>query len=261
LTIIIIFIFSLFFIFLAVFKPVEFRELSQEDNIIEWGSVILLFGSSIVFIMTWIKKGVSIYIFKNFNWICLFISFVFFVVAMEEISWFQRIIKVETPEMFKANLQNEMNFHNFNTNYSENIYFFGSFMFLVILPYLVFLFPNILTNKQLKFYVPRPFIGVLGTIPCAFNFDRWDALITQFTLFSCIIILWSFRTYLLDQKERNKITIFLIFLILIQIVFLGNRENYLGLYDLKEYKEFLIPFCFFIYSLDKFNLMKKNEFK
>ena len=75
LTIIIILILSLLFMFLAVFKPIEFRELSQEDNIIEWGSVILLFGSSIVFIMTWIKKGVSIYIFKNLIYYYMIINY------------------------------------------------------------------------------------------------------------------------------------------------------------------------------------------
>ena len=241
------------------FGPYSFHELSQEDNIIEWGSALFLFGASIVFLITWRKKHTDFYSFKHFKWLCVLLSVVFFVVAMEEVSWFQRVIEFDTPKAFDSNLQHEANFHNFNTNYSENLYYFGAFIFLVLLPYLHLLFPNFITNKYLKFYIPRPLIAVLGVIPCAYNFDRWDALITQFTFFSCILILWSLSQFFSDKKEKKIISLFLILLIFIQIVFLSNNGNYIGIYDVKEYKEFLIPLCFFIYSLDKLKLMSKNE--
>lgn len=60
----------------------------------------------------------------------------FFVIAMEEISWFQRVLDLETAEFF-ANLndQGEANFHNVYTHESEDIYYLGGFLLLVMLPY------------------------------------------------------------------------------------------------------------------------------
>lgn len=250
-------LFAVFFVLLSVFSPIAFNTLSKEDNLIEWGSALLLFACSFVFLMTWIKERNLSYAFKHFKWLCLVFSLVFFVIAMEEISWFQRIIEFDTPATFNDNLQQEANLHNFNTNYSENIYYFGAFIFLVVLPYFEFLFPNIISNKHLKRFIPRPYMALLGVVPCVFNYDRWDALITQLTFFSCLMILLSFRYFLNSKNQKTTIWSFIILLIVIQIVFLVNGDSYLVIYDVKEYKEFLIPLCFFIYSIDRFGLLKK----
>lgn len=63
-------------------------------------------------------------------------SLVFFVIAMEEISWFQRVLEIETPEFFmERNVQNETNLHNMYTHTSEHVYYLGAFLLLVLLPY------------------------------------------------------------------------------------------------------------------------------
>ena len=69
------------------------------------------------------------------------LSFVFFVMAMEEVSWFQRVLEIDTPKAFDNNMQKEMNLHNFATNAVENVYYMGAFIFLVILPFLRSMFP------------------------------------------------------------------------------------------------------------------------
>ena len=59
--------------------------------------------------------------FKNKNYSKLTHSLLFlgalalFIVGMEEVSYFQRVIQFETPESFVGNMQGEFNLHNFNT--------------------------------------------------------------------------------------------------------------------------------------------------
>lgn len=63
-------------------------------------------------------------------------SAVFFVIGMEEISWFQRVLDVESSEFFRnLNSQGEMNFHNVYTHESEDVYYFGGFLLLGVLPF------------------------------------------------------------------------------------------------------------------------------
>lgn len=60
--------------------------------------------------------------------IAVFIALMFFVIAMEEISWGQRIFDVESSEFFlEHNMQNEINLHNRNTKLSEAVYYTGAF--------------------------------------------------------------------------------------------------------------------------------------
>lgn len=61
---------------------------------------------------------------------------VFLVIGMEEISWFQRVLEVESTEFFRnLNSQGEMNLHNIYTHESEDIYYLGGFLLLGVLPF------------------------------------------------------------------------------------------------------------------------------
>lgn len=252
-------IFSFLFLFILIIDPKAFNILSNEDHIIEWGSAFLLFGTSIVFLTIWLKKSNNFFTIKWYKWISLFLSLMFFIVMMEEVSWFQRVIDFETPEAFNKNLQQEANFHNFNTNYSENLYYIGSFFFLVILPYFKILFSNIIKNKYVNLYIPRPHVILISSIACAYNFDRWDAFITQFNFFSCLLILISLIGLNISKKEKKVLVLMIAIIIIHQIVFLINGTNYLSPYDVKEYKEFLIPLCYFIYSIDIYYILNKKQ--
>ena len=149
-----------FFILLIIndniFEP--FNELHifliQEDGVVESATSIFFFIScifSIIIAKNFIKSK------NNFSAI-LFILFsaTFFGIAMEEISWGQRIFNFETSEFFSDNLQNETNFHNLPTiQYVDNflfpiVGFFGSFSWL---------FLSKLKNKSsLKFFIPDRYL-------------------------------------------------------------------------------------------------------
>lgn len=61
---------------------------------------------------------------------------VLFVMGMEEISWMQRILDIESSQIFvDNNSQAETNLHNFNTGLSEKLLYFGGFGLLILMPF------------------------------------------------------------------------------------------------------------------------------
>jgi len=241
---------SVVIIFLFIFKPPIFNVLSLEDGIIEWGSATLLFGSCIVTVFYFVKSHYISHIPKSTRFSIALLSLVFFVMAMEEVSWFQRVLEIETPKEFEGNIQNEMNLHNFYTNPIENIYYFGSFLFLVVLPFVRLLFPFITKNNYLRIFVARPFIGIIGSVACAYNFDMWNIVFTQIAFFGSLVILFSFYVFSSKRNEKLIISFTTLIFITTQVLFLINGVNFARLWEVTEYKEFFIPLAFFIYSLD-----------
>jgi len=153
-----IFLFPIFFITLIVSNKILFGPFNEsylslihEDGIIESATSIFYFIScllSIIIGRNFIKSK------NNFSALLFFLfSATFFGIAMEEISWGQRILNLETTEFFSENIQNETNFHNLPIiQYVDNILFpivglFGSFSWL---------FLSKLKNKlSLRFFIPN----------------------------------------------------------------------------------------------------------
>jgi hypothetical protein len=248
---------SVIILFLFIFQPSDFQELSKEDSILEWGSALLVFGSCFIMLYSLIKNSHGITNSKLIRFSLGFLSFCFFVMAMEEVSWFQRVIEIETPTSFQDNYQNEINLHNFATDYIENIYYFATFVFLVVFPLLRFLFPFLSNNNFLKTFIPRPFIGVIGAVACAYNFDMWNIIFTQITFYSSLVILCIFAIFSSVRNERFLIWSTVILMVTSQILFLVNGEKFDRIWELTEYKEFLIALALFIYSWDVFLHIKQ----
>jgi hypothetical protein len=248
---------SVVILFLFIFEPSIFNALSLEDGIIEWGSAILLFGSCIITAISFSKSRNVSNIPKGTQLSIALLSLVFFVMTMEEVSWFQRVLEIETPKVFDANSQNEMNLHNFYTNPIENIYYIGAFLFLVVLPFIRLLFPCISNNNYLRIFVARPFIGVIGSIACAYNFDMWNIIFTQIAFFGSVLILFVFFVFSSNRNEKYIISFTILLITATQVLFLINGENFARQWEVTEYKEFFIPLALFIYSLDVFTYMKQ----
>ena len=243
---------SVLFVLLFLFRTTIFSQLSLEDGIIEWGSAILLFCGSIVLAVSFAKciKITTTPITIKFSLVIL--CFALFVIAMEEVSWFQRVLNFETPEGFDRNIQNEFNLHNFATNYIENAYYFGVFIFVVVLPFIYLLFPALSQIKYLQLLVARPFIIVIGTIFCAYNFDMWNIIFTQIAFFGSLLILFALFKFASSSYD-SLLIVFSIFVITItQGIFLTHGDNFARLWEVTEYKEFFISLVLFLYSIDVF---------
>lgn len=251
---------SVAILFVFKFKPHWFNKLSLEDGPIEWGSFILLSGSCIVAVISLIKSRKVANMPKGTRLSMAFLALLFFLMAMEEVSWFQRVLEIKTPATFNTNDQHELNLHNFYTEPIENIYYFGTFLFLVVFPFVRLFFSYITNNKYLRIFVARPLIGVVGTIACAYNWDMWNIIFTQIAFFSSVLILVIFLVFSSNRNERYLISLVIFLNVATQVIFLTNGVNYARRWELTEYKEFFIPLALFIYSIDVFAYIKRAGF-
>lgn len=133
-------IFSVF-IFLKVFFVSEYVLAIEEDSLIEWAQFGFLIISAIVFGIISIiaeEKVTRIISAVLGCWLILW--------GIEEVSWFQRVLMVDTPEwFFEHNRQHEINMHNIDVIHS-------------ILPYAYFLLGCILTFGSFL----EPILGRFG---------------------------------------------------------------------------------------------------
>jgi hypothetical protein len=106
-------------IFLTIFLTNTglYLRLGDEDGLVETLSAAIYFLNCFIFIYIILILNLQR---PRPGFLFFVISFVFvaifFVVGMEEVSWFQRILSLETPVLFGDNQQREMNLHNFRTD-------------------------------------------------------------------------------------------------------------------------------------------------
>ena len=101
---------------LLIESPETALRLSTEDRLIEYLSSIFFFLASVIlfYLFAVTKSEDKDFIFKSRrNYFILLLGLFFFFCAGEEISWGQRIIGIDTPELMKdMNAQKELNIHN-----------------------------------------------------------------------------------------------------------------------------------------------------
>lgn len=250
---------ALVFVLIFIVSPVTFSILSNEDQIIETGSALFLFIASANLIVVLIKL-----IRQNIEFKLVYlgglalVAIVLLVVGMEEVSWFQRSFGFETPEAFSGNVQGEFNLHNFASNESEIVYYFGSFVYLILIPFIYSQLVLLSKVKPISFFAPGLVILFVGAPFVTFNFNLWNNSTIQFAFYVTLTIL-GYYAYLAitgSMKIRYYPIILSILYLSIQLVFIWQGENFRKGWEVTEYKEFLIPMTFLVYSLE---LVMKTE--
>jgi len=101
----------LIFLIIKIGWKNTYENIIQEDSTIEYMQSVFFGSASILTFSTFLaalKKGSKYYVF-----LFLFLSFGLLFICLEEISWGQRILKLNTPPFFyKYNEQKEINIHN-----------------------------------------------------------------------------------------------------------------------------------------------------
>lgn len=124
---------SAIFTYLIVLSPQVAESLAVEDGIIENLSVLGLLLACLIMFFHALKLVGSKKLLPAL--VAFLLGGGFFIIGMEEISWMQRILNIESGEFFIANnLQAETNFHNINTMVFAHLYYFGGFVLLILLP-------------------------------------------------------------------------------------------------------------------------------
>lgn len=252
--IILILVFSVLFQFLFLFHPSLIRLLNREDGIIEWASsVTLLFGSAFFLISYKNAYGQSSSLIHQI--ILIMFAMIYFLMAMEEISWGQRIFDWKTPLAFKNNFQNETNLHNFDQKGAYGLvmtgFYVGHYLLLVLLPFIDLTFYDITKKHFLKYFISKPYIIILGAIPSAFHGQFLNlSILYRMLLFSsfCILIILFFA----KRKDvfKNYYLIAAFFMLLNQSLYIifNNRivEYNMGVY---EFNEFLCQYGLAVYAI------------
>ncbi|MEP0885309.1 hypothetical protein NDI49_27545 [Trichocoleus sp. ST-U3] len=258
---------SLAFVSVFLYNPKIFNALALEDNPIELLSALMWLIACAFFLLISVKlrstrrRNRLFYIAT-----ALMFALILFLLGMEEISWFQRSLAIDTPEAFQGNLQNEMNLHNFATSYVEVCYYFSSFAWLVVIPFIKHIISNILPigKRTALFFVPSQFMIFAGAISVAYNYYMWNQITTQIAFFVTLFTL--IYTIIYSRSNRNKILLVSTVAVYVftQGVFLLYGSSLVRTWDVTEYKEFLIPLSFVIYSLEilsKANKLKRSQAK
>jgi len=105
----------------------------QEDAALEWASAWSFFIAGFLFLKVLVER----YRQQEAYWFCGLLVFACLFVAMEEISWGQRILGYQPAELFLAyNSQQEANFHNLVNDYSRaRTLGYALMVFGIILPF------------------------------------------------------------------------------------------------------------------------------
>lgn len=149
-------------LYLAYTDMDAFLLFTQEDGTVENLTSLFLFGASMVSlyrIFEYRKTG------KPALWIftAAMLAFLFFFAAGEEISWGQRIFRIQSSEFFlEHNKQAETNLHNLVVGETSiNKLIFSQLLVVVLIVYFLvmrFLVKKVafIRNLELKFNVPLP---------------------------------------------------------------------------------------------------------
>jgi len=123
-------------------------------------------------------------------------------IAIEKVSWFSRLFTIETPELFYKNHQNEINLHNFFTDYSENLYYVGTHLYFVAIPLITCSLGLQNQTHLIRIFLAKPHLIIIAMIASAYNYNMWNSVFIQLTFFSSVIGL-SFL-YLKNTYSKEK---------------------------------------------------------
>lgn len=233
---------ALAFPIVLVVSPQVFTMLAQEDGPAEWLSVLLLLACGVCLATAWrrSRSGPMDMVGRAI----VLLGAACFVLAGEEVSWLQRVFVFSTPESFKGNWQGEFNLHNFQSNLSNNAYYFGAgFTLLVALP----MWRRLgLPLGPFEPLAPPFYLIPLGVLVTAYNYDMWNAVPTQIALAGStgLLLALAWRS---GPAGRRVALAWLVVSLVVQALFLLFGAQQIRRWDSTEYKELLIAAGLFVY--------------
>lgn len=227
---------------LAANRPL-FHAMAAEDLALEWASALLIFAGGLLFLAAatdgW-KSG------RNRFDLLIMLGFggLFLLIAMEEISWGQRVIGFQTPEaMAEANWQNEFNFHNLQTDLSELGYYAGTGILLIVLPLVRDAMPNWPPIRRFAAFMPSRMVALVSAPMLFLSYGHWNLLPIQWLAFFGIITMAIFARSAWRRGERDEAMLFATMgaaVAIGQLAVLTFGPSMIEIFDATEYREFFI---------------------
>ena len=241
-------------LFLA--DPIAFHALSLEDGSVEDVSELALLLACGIFAVHFVN-GLR----RRGSWpqrldqlVMLGLAAVLFVVAMEEISWGQRLFHFGTPErLSELNWQHEFNLHNIQTDLSETVYYVGAALFLIFVPLVAATLGDWGPLEFLRRFAPGRSTAVAAAPISIFNYGHWNLVPIQVTSILTPLVLLAFaRMAAWDGQARDALLLRVVAVAVVvgQVLFLALGPHMLQVYDATEYKEMFIALGFGWYAVD-----------
>lgn len=229
----------------------QFSMLSREDGLVEWASAYALLAACALFVYDAVYQLRSASAFRRRRFlVSSLLAGVFFVIAMEEVSWLQRTIGYGTPDFLSENVQREANFHNLATPLFETAYYVGGFFFLILLPFLGHHIRGSSWAAGLERYLPHRAVAFGAAPLVAFNWDMWNIALIQVSFFITIMLvarsLWA--AVPTPRAERTILIGVMSALLFAQTTFLVRGDLQFRHWEVTEYKELFIALGFLAYA-------------
>ncbi|HWX48236.1 MAG TPA: hypothetical protein VNZ61_09300 [Roseomonas sp.] len=243
-------------VFIAIFvvSPQLFSELAREDRSVEWASALALFVASGLLLWSAARFWKARQRMGRLGAVlcasgAILFGLALFVVGMEEISWMQRIFDIQTPAiLLEENQQKELNFHNLFTNAFELLYYGGSFIFLILLPFMREAVPLPRLLAPLAPLLPGRFTLAVSLPLASFNYDMWHLLPIKMIALMTLIILIRLASRVESRAEAAFFSASAVLLVLSQVLLLALGDGLVRMWDPTEYKELIIALGFAGYA-------------
>lgn len=240
---------------LFVADPAAFHALAAEDGAIEWLSALLLFAASALmlgrFRQFWRRPadapGRRLHLLA-----ALGLAGLFFLMAMEEISWFQRVIGFETPAgVAEKNWQGEFNLHNFQTDITELGLYAGTGLFLVLLPLMRETVGDWRVLEPVRGLLPDRAVAAASAPMLLFTYGHWNLLPVQLAFWAGLSACAAFAVRAAGKQRGGEALLFATLVLLLavgQAVFLLLGDRSVAIYDGTEYRELFIALGLAVYG-------------
>lgn len=221
----------------------SFASYAREDAIVETAQVLLLVAASTLLAQRSVRGLLRRSAASENALLAGLGALALLLVALEEVSWGQRLFDFEAGQVFSSNQQGETNLHNFSTHESEAVYYFGLFLGLVLLAYLGERTALLARFRRIADFVPSSAILLAAAPMVAFNYGEWNQPMVQFAVFTTAAILAAIA--LEEVRLRGQPwtviapLIALAGLLSIQLALLIEGDTMLRWWQNTEYKELL----------------------
>lgn len=224
-------------IVLVIGDPGLLSRLVREDQVVEWLSALLAFLAAAAFGAAAHRtrhQGVAIRL------VLVVVVAGCLLLGLEEISWFQRVLGVESPEfMVSRNAQQETNLHNLATGATENLYYVGAFVYLILVPITVG--DRRLPDRfaWLQIVVPSR-VALLGSATAAgFVYAMWNIAWIQATFWMTLAAL---AVAARDRVDRRLALGLALLTAVTAAAFLLAGDSMVRDWDDTEIRELVIPY-------------------
>jgi hypothetical protein len=226
-------------------SPAAFARVGAEDSAIEWLSALLLFGAA-GFMALRLQTVLRLTPAHGPRWIPVVIAAgftaLFALMALEEVSWFQRQIGFDTPEAVAArNWQGEFNLHNFHTDITELALYSGTGIFLMLLPLLrgseVARWPLV---RVLAPFLPDRTVAAVSAPMLVFTYSHWTLLPVQAAFWIGLGVCIAFARSSITRHGTVLWSTLAVWVAAGQLFMLAFGHTMVMIFDSSEYRELFI---------------------